>query len=76
MVRVPHPTDRRTTLAELTDVGRRVVADAAAALADIGFGLDGMSDLEISRTDAAMATLRQAAGDFPQTPPDRTTGPH
>ena len=76
VVRVPHPTDRRTTLAELTDVGRRVVADAAAALADIGFGLDGMSDLEISRTDAAMATLRQAAGDFPRTPPGRTTGPH
>lgn len=76
VARVPHPTDRRTTLAELTDSGRSAVTAAAAALADIGYGLDGMSDLEASRTDDALMTLRQAAGDFPPDPPARTTGPH
>ena len=76
VARVPHPTDRRTTLAQLTGAGRAVVTDAAATLADIGYGLDGMSDLDTSRTDTALVALRQAAGDFPRDPPGRTTGPH
>ena len=76
VARVPHPTDRRTTLAQLTDAGRAVVTAAAATLADIGYGLDGMSDLETSRTDTALVALRRAAGDFPRDPPGRTTGPH
>ena len=76
MARIPHPTDRRTTLAQLTDAGRAVVTAAAATLADIGYGLDGMSDLETSRTDTALVALRRAAGDFPRDPPGRTTGPH
>ena len=76
VVRVPHPTDRRTTLAQLTAAGRAAAAAAAASLADISYGLDGMSDLEASRTDTALVALRQAAGDFPAGPPGRTTGPH
>ena len=32
MRRVPHPTDGRTTLAELTDEGRRLVALATEAV--------------------------------------------
>ena len=76
VARVPPPTDRRTTLAQLTDAGRAVVTAAAATLADIGYGLDGMSDLETSRTDTALVALRRAAGDFPRDPPGRTTGPH
>jgi len=76
VARVPHPTDRRTTLAQLTCAGRAVVTDAAATLAAIGYGLDGMSDLDTSRTDTALVALRRAAGDFPRDPPGRTTGPH
>jgi|TARA_B100001105_G_scaffold1329_1_gene944 DNA-binding MarR family transcriptional regulator len=76
VVRVPHPTDRRTTLAQLTAAGLAAAAAAAASLADIGYGLDGMSDLEASRTDTALVALRQAAGDFPAGPAGRTTGPH
>jgi DNA-binding MarR family transcriptional regulator len=76
VVRVPHPTDRRTTLAQLTAAGRAAAAAAAASLADISYGLDGMSDLEASRTDTALVALRQTAGDFPAGPPGRTTGPH
>jgi len=79
VVRVPHPTDRRTTLAELTETGRTLATAAATALADIGYGLDGMSDLDASRIDTALVALRQAAGDFPADLPDlpdRTNGPH
>ena len=64
VVRRPHPTDRRTTLAELTDEGRQVVTGAAAALAGIGFGLDGMSQRQLHDVDDALATLRRNAGDF------------
>ena len=64
VVRRPHPTDRRTTLAELTDEGRQVVTRAAAALDGIGFGLDGMSQRQLHDVDDALATLRRNAGDF------------
>ncbi|MCH2433530.1 MAG: MarR family transcriptional regulator [Acidimicrobiales bacterium] len=64
VVRRPHPTDRRTTLAELTDEGRQVVTGAAAALDGIGFGLDGMSQRQLHDVDDALATLRRNAGDF------------
>ena len=64
VVRRPHPTDRRTTLAELTYEGRQVVTGAAAALDGIGFGLDGMSQRQLHDVDDALATLRRNAGDF------------
>ncbi len=64
VVRRPHPADRRTTLAELTDEGRQVVTGAAAALDGIGFGLDGMSQRQLHAVDDALATLRRNAGDF------------
>jgi DNA-binding MarR family transcriptional regulator len=42
--RVPHPTDGRATLAEITDDGRDVVARATKALGAIRYGLDDVSD--------------------------------
>lgn len=43
--RVPHPTDGRTTLAVLTDEGRRTAAEAAAALnAEVFESLDLSAD--------------------------------
>ena len=42
--RVPHPTDGRTTLVELTDLGRSTVEDATATLNERVFADVGMSD--------------------------------
>ncbi|WP_419849723.1 MarR family transcriptional regulator [Candidatus Poriferisocius sp.] len=62
--RVPHTEDRRTVLAEITDEGRRVVAKAADALADIEFGLASLSAGTLGALDDAIRTLRRDAGDF------------
>ena len=62
--RMPHADDRRTVLAEITDEGRRVVAKAADALADIEFGLGGLSAGTLRALDDAIHTLRRDAGDF------------
>jgi DNA-binding MarR family transcriptional regulator len=56
--------DRRTVLAEITPDGRRVVARAAAALADAGFGLEALEAGELERIHDAVLPLRRAAGDF------------
>ena len=62
--RTPHPTDRRPTLARITPAGRRRVVQAADALAEIGFGLDGMSPADLARAEGALVDLRREAGDF------------
>ena len=62
--RIPHPTDRRTTLARITPAGRRRVVQAADALAEIDFGLDGMSPADLTRAEGALVDLRREAGDF------------
>lgn len=62
--RVPHPTDRRTTLARITDEGRRVAEKGAAALAGIDFGLAGVPVDQLRALDDAIRVLRHEAGDF------------
>src|ERR1700709_2411010 len=62
--RVPHPTDGRTTLVQITDLGSSPVEDAtvnlnAAVLADIG-----VSDDESRALADSIETLRRHAGDF------------
>lgn len=64
VTRRPHPNDRRTTLAELTSRGRRRVQAAARALAEVDFGLDGMSSRDLNKVDEALTPLRRSAGDF------------
>ena len=64
VARKPHPTDRRTTLAVLTPSGRRRVEAAAAALAEIEFGVAGLSTGGRRSVDDAILELRSAAGDF------------
>lgn len=64
VARKPHPTDRRTTLAVLTKEGLRRVEKAAAALAEIEFGVAGLSAKGRRSVDAAILELRSAAGDF------------
>lgn len=62
--RVPHPTDGRTTLARITDDGRRIVQRATAALGDIRFGADGLDDRAARTLTSTIEGLRRAAGDL------------
>ena len=64
VTRPPHPSDRRTTLAELTSRGRRRVQAAARALAEMDFGLDGMPSRDLNKVDEVLTPLRRSAGDF------------
>ncbi len=62
--RVPHPSDRRTILARLTGEGLQVAERASDALAQIGFGLHGISDATASRVTADLRKVREALGDL------------
>ncbi|AQA06113.1 MarR family transcriptional regulator [Mycobacterium sp. MS1601] len=62
--RLPHPTDGRTTLVEITDLGRSTVEDATATLNEKVFADIGMSAEESQRLVASIETLRHSAGDF------------
>jgi len=63
--RVPHPTDRRTTLAEITDDGRRIVDKATEAVAATDFGMGALTDDELDTVTALLRKVRIDAGDFP-----------
>ncbi len=62
--RRPHPTDGRTTLVEITDAGRQVVAEATAALNSGVFADPGMDEDDQVALIEAIAALRRSAGDF------------
>lgn len=62
--RVRDDVDRRTILAELRPSGRAVVVDAAAALGEIDFGLDGMDRSDRRAVAEAGNRYREANGDF------------
>jgi DNA-binding MarR family transcriptional regulator len=62
--RVPHPTDRRTTLAELTEDGRAVVDAATAALNARVFTHPGLPPGRVETLVTVLAELRRDAGDF------------
>jgi len=62
--RVPHPTDGRTTLAELTDDGRRLAKQATKAVNEIAFGLDALSRQDLQQLMRIIRKLRVDVGDF------------
>lgn len=62
--RVAHESDRRTTLAEITDAGRDVAERATELLNADGFGLGALDEDEQERVTELLRTLRQEAGDF------------
>jgi DNA-binding MarR family transcriptional regulator len=62
--RTPHPSDRRTILARLTPKGLRTAEQASSALAEVGFGLKGISDATADRVTADLRKVREALGDF------------
>lgn len=62
--RVPHPTDRRTTLAALTTPGRSIVADATKAVVAAQVGVGELSDREAADLHRILRKLRAGADDF------------
>ena len=64
VVRRRHPTDGRTTLAELTPAGREVVEVATKALVAADFGLGDLDARQLKSLSGLLTPLREAAGDF------------
>lgn len=64
VTRTPHPTDRRTILASITDEGRRVTEEAAKIVAKSAFGLEGLSEREVDQLTTILAKVRRLRGDF------------
>lgn len=62
--RVPHPTDRRTTLAELTDEGRTTVVEATEAVEAASVGVAELTDRDARDLHRILRKLRAGADDF------------
>lgn len=62
--RVPHPTDGRTTLVQITELGLSTVEDATVTLNDQVFGDVGMSAEQSRALVSSIETLRRNSGDF------------
>lgn len=63
VTRTPHPTDRRTVLATLTEDGLTTVSKAGEELAGAQFGLTGTSESLASRLAGVLAQVRTKMGD-------------
>ena len=62
--RLPHPTDRRATLVELTRTGRVLAEKATAALNADVFTDTGLSPRAVNDVVKTLGQLRRSAGDF------------
>jgi DNA-binding MarR family transcriptional regulator len=62
--RVPHPSDRRATLIEITDAGRELVARATTELNRKVFARPGLPPDRLGLLLQLLAEFRRAAGDF------------
>jgi DNA-binding MarR family transcriptional regulator len=63
--RVPHDTDRRTTLASITPKGREAAARATEILNEERFGTEPLSTEELEQVTAILRHVRAHADDFP-----------
>ena len=64
VTRLPHPTDGRTTLVQITELGRSTVEDATVTLNNEVFADIGMSDEQSRALAVSIETLRRNSGDF------------
>jgi DNA-binding MarR family transcriptional regulator len=62
--RVQHPDDRRTTLAELTDDGRKLVQLATERVAHVHLGLEGLEERELDQLTRLIRKLRRHVDEF------------
>jgi DNA-binding MarR family transcriptional regulator len=61
--RMPHPTDRRLILAEITEDGRLVVKQATDSLVEVDFGLPALEPQVVQRLADAASTARTLQSD-------------
>jgi DNA-binding MarR family transcriptional regulator len=64
IARLPHPTDGRTTLAEITPVGRRLAKKATGLLNTTVFEDPGLVPGAVDDLVSVLRDLRHGAGDF------------
>lgn len=64
VTRAPHPSDRRTTLAMISDRGRVVAQDATTALNAMRFGTGEMTRADLATVTDVLRRMREEAGDF------------
>ncbi|CAI7980458.1 MarR family transcriptional regulator [Frankia sp. Mgl5] len=62
--RLPHPTDRRAILAEITEDGRATALAATEKLNDTVFADPGLPDSGVRDLVELLTDLRRGAGDF------------
>ena len=62
--RLPHPTDGRATLVEITDAGRSIVGRATAALNSAVFENPGFDQPDLESLMGMLGRFRHRAGDF------------
>lgn len=62
--RVPHESDRRATLAEITDEGRRVAARATLDMNGTAFSLGALRPDDQEQLTTLLEAVRRGAGDF------------
>ena len=62
--RVPHPTDRRTTLAELTVAGRNAAGQATKLLNEDRFGLSALDPESQEELIVLLDRIRETGGDL------------
>jgi DNA-binding MarR family transcriptional regulator len=63
--RVPHESDRRAVLAEITPAGREVAEEATETLNRAHFATEPLSDADLAGLAGILQSLRAGAGDFP-----------
>jgi DNA-binding MarR family transcriptional regulator len=61
--RIPHESDRRTTLAEITSSGREIVDIASHELQKVEFGLDGLTAKERVQLSRILRKVRMEGND-------------
>ncbi|WP_127782783.1 MarR family transcriptional regulator [Rhodococcus sp. X156] len=64
VVRVPHPSDGRATLVEITEAGRELAQQATERLNTEVFARPGLSPRRVSTLVSALTELRRDAGDL------------
>jgi DNA-binding MarR family transcriptional regulator len=62
--RTPHPTDRRTTLVEITAAGLQRREEATEAVVEVNLGLKGLTDRQTEQLTELLAKVRRSSGDF------------
>ena len=68
VTRAAHPSDRRTTLAMISDRGREVAQVATTALNAMRFGTGEMSRTDLATVTDVLRQMREDAGDYFEQP--------